>query len=498
MRTITIIISHLLGALMVSAQSDIGIGTSLPQAKLHVAGNFRVGGITPGSSFLSFDSSNGQFRWNNSNLFVPSNQYIIQHSASAEGLAYSNPQLTYRYQDGTNRFAVDWQTGNGYFNHFLGIGNSSLAPLHMASEISSKTIFFGESSDYNYGIDVNSYRLQIHNDQGPSFLPSRISLGYGSSSNFTENMRIVSNGTVGLGTTAPGAAFDVGRLSGYSTADFYGTQNISHFNYGTNEYTYIRGGKINSKLIIGDDHLAGVGVGIEPADFIDFIYGKLDVGGRMLIRSGGSLATTAGYWVNNTFDNTVGFVGMENDDYVGFFGSGVGWSFGMNTVTGALKFAGSTGTPGTILQSNGISAAPSWVSPNKDVFDNIGSAVSNSPITLTAGFQNIPGLSFTFTNSTQAIVLVRYNIVLTAGSCNIAVLKIKASGTGSFSALPNDNDYTITCGKSTSVNGMFFMKANSGTHTINLQARIFGSLLNATASCSCALTNQMIVQTIRE
>jgi len=59
-----------------------GIGTNNPQAKLDVIKSFRVGGITPNSRYLFYDSATGDFKWNNSSLFVPSTQQLIKHSAT--------------------------------------------------------------------------------------------------------------------------------------------------------------------------------------------------------------------------------------------------------------------------------------------------------------------------------------------------------------------------------------------------------------------------------
>jgi len=484
------------------AQTDIGIGTSLPQAKLHVVGNFRVGGVNNGSKFLAFDSANGQFKWNNSNLFIPTSQSIIQHSASAEGLFYNDPNLEYRYQDGTPQFTVNRFTGNGYFKRFLGIGNNPIVPVHLASITGPKTIFFGERSDYNYGFSVQSYQLLIHNDRGPSYLPSSILFGYGRSENFSETMRIQSDGLVGLGVSTPGAALDVNRLNGYSTADIYGTQHITHFNYGPNEYTYIRGGKNNAKVSIGDVAHTIIGVGIEPEDYSYLFFGSLQVAGRTLIRSGGTLGTSPGIWFNNKQNTiTTGFIGMENDDYVGFYGAqGAGWAFGMNTVSGALKFGGSTGSPGMVLQSNGSSSPPSWVSPNRAAFDNTLSATSNVSVPITWNvFAEIPGLNVTFNTPGNSTILVKYNIVLNVqGSCTTAEITIRAFGEDNYTQNSTPTRHTISCNKEISVSGLAQMKAAAGTHTVSLHAVKTVNANNATASCSCALSNIMIVQVIPE
>ena len=77
-----------------------------------------------------------------------------------------------------------------------------------------------------------------------------------------ERMVINHDGRVGIGTPTPTAQLDVMRgTAPDGTAIFRGTTHVSHFNYSTNENTYIRGGKNGSNVIIND--IAGLGfVGI--------------------------------------------------------------------------------------------------------------------------------------------------------------------------------------------------------------------------------------------
>ena len=64
-------------------------------------------------------------------------------------------------------------------------------------------------------------------------------------------LTILNNGHVGIQTPTPVAGLAVGRGTGVDgTAVFAGSQNWSHFNYATNEDTYIRSGRIGGKLYI--------------------------------------------------------------------------------------------------------------------------------------------------------------------------------------------------------------------------------------------------------
>lgn len=222
----------------------------------------------------------------------------------------------------------------------------------------------------------------------------------GSSTNFwsLNGTNIINNNTgyVGIGINTPISPLDVARgNSFYGTAIFRGTNNTSHFNYGPNEDTYIRGGKSSSSVIVNDAFnvdrqgsayitgsiprlqlyhnnefsgaLEGNGINLElnasrpnvpgsptgnlllqvpfSGPFINYYAGnvgigvsnpvyKLDLGNRMRIRSE-SAAETAGIWLNNPGNTaTIAFMGIANNNSVGFFGNGIGWGIVMNTNNG--------------------------------------------------------------------------------------------------------------------------------------------------------------------
>ena len=73
--------------------------------------------------------------------------------------------------------------------------------------------------------------------------------------NTTRLWRFTSNNRFQIQSTGVGgsAILDVGRGGGFDgTAMFIGTNNNSHFNYGSGENTYIRGGKASSRVILND------------------------------------------------------------------------------------------------------------------------------------------------------------------------------------------------------------------------------------------------------
>ncbi len=128
---------------------NVGIGTKTPQATLDIRGNQRIGGA---AKFIAYDSVSGKISWTGSSLFVPVSQYLMQHSASAEGLFYNSGQLEYRNQLGNPVFFTNWQNGNGYFNGSLGIGTTNpAAKLDVSGSVKVNSLIItsgGSVSDF--------------------------------------------------------------------------------------------------------------------------------------------------------------------------------------------------------------------------------------------------------------------------------------------------------------------------------------------------------------
>lgn len=135
----------------------VGIGTSLPLFDLDVAGTIR------GSNEVRTASLNAT----NATITTANITNGVFNSGT-----FSN---TYTY--------------NAQVNGQLAFNNA----------LDSKISFYGYGTANQYGIGVQSGLLQLYTDV--SF--ADIAFGYGSSSSFTERMRIKGNGNVGIGTNNP-------------------------------------------------------------------------------------------------------------------------------------------------------------------------------------------------------------------------------------------------------------------------------------------------------
>jgi hypothetical protein len=177
---------------------NVGINTTTPQATLDIKGNQRLGGNT---HFTTFDSLGGKIEWRNANLYVPVSQYLMQHSAAADGLYYNNNaptsgQLEYRNALGNPVFFTNFINGNGYFINRLGIGNlTPQFPLSLNGSLGDKISLWTDGTPTHYGMGIQSGLFQIFSKTSVD----DIAFGYGNSNVFAETMRIKGNGNVGIG-----------------------------------------------------------------------------------------------------------------------------------------------------------------------------------------------------------------------------------------------------------------------------------------------------------
>lgn len=459
----------------------------------------------------------------------------------------------------------------------IGLGTSTpQAKLHIFSPVNEllrldgafPVITFYSDNTYSGYLGMRSYGVEIGSVAG-TFLPIVFA------PDGIPRMYIRHNGLVGIGTDLPEASLDVARgIAGSVTANFRGTSHISHFNFGTDEHTYIRAGKDNGNLILNDIIGGKVGIGLNvpsaklsissdgtelagtaasntlrtnagtlgnsPGDELSlanfgFLSGNnssfgikasrntagsdwtstslllgydvdninragggyitlsatgnigigvanpgypLDLNNRMRIRSGGNNNVSAGLWLNNNANTEAAFIGMEDDTHVGLFGNnGAGWRFSMNTQTGALKINGTEGIPGQVLKSNAAGASASWdfpvktyqwILPNYDITTTETSAFSQNLVATT---------NCTYIISIQMTLIGGPN---GGGEANLSINGIKSTSI----QIKIDGNYATT-----SIISLpnFIFNAVPGTHTLDLRMFKYSlsgnmSLWNATGS----------------
>ena len=230
-----------------------------------------------------------------------------------------------------------------------------------------------------------------------------------------------------------------------------------------------------------------VGIGTSTPQF------PLDINGRM--RLNGTNPNDPGIWLNDAGTDRA-FIGLQNDNHVGFYGpAGLGWGFTMNTGTGALALNGNEGQAGQVIQSNGGGSSPTWVSPTNTLYNNSNIVTSTALLTLYEGDPKtlIPGLSYSFTVSGNAKVLVSFTIPVRTYSCTFcnsssANLYMQISGyqVGAYSL-------DIVNGATVLMSGNTLFPVSPGTYTISILADVFGPEISFFQNSFYA-TNCMIVQ----
>lgn len=453
MKSSTLLVGSLL--LFQLSNAQVGIGTTTPGARLDIT---KPGGDTPTLNVR------GSVNISHFNFGVAEDTYI------RGGKSTSNVILA--------------DLGSGK----VGLGTSLPGfPLNFASTLGDKIALWGNSGNH-YGFGIQSAQLQIHTDGAGS----DVVFGYGISSALNETMRVKGNGTLQFQPSLqkkiilyPGGVGDAGFsvfANEMRIASDYSGANI------TMGYDDRSAGFTERMRVMGNGN---VGIGVTDPQF------KLDLADRMRIRSGGGFSS-AGLYLNNSNNSaSPAFIGMDDDTHVGFWGSGVGWKFSMNTQTGALKINGSEGSPGQVITSNG-SSQTTWSSPTKAIYDNtIMKTQTGSDLVLTSTGVDIPNLTYTFTISGNAKVLVRPNIFAYTGSCAfcsysslfIDIQVNNAAQTTMFTEIPN--------GQKNHWMEEYLLQLGPGTYTIKLVASALGPTTNIMAG-TWTEKSRMVIQVIPE
>ncbi|MEO6719582.1 MAG: hypothetical protein ABIN67_04410 [Ferruginibacter sp.] len=378
----------------------------------------------------------------------------------------------------------------------VGIGTTSpRGPLSFPPTSGQKIILWddGNVSGNNYGIGIQSGFLQLH-----AYTElDNIVFGYGNSNSFIERMRITNSGRDGLFLNGrinlrngsipidlnDGPGIWLSKADNSGQLGFMGTQNNQNIGFyggpGGWGFTY---NALNSRVGIGNNNPNA------PLSFAATLEKKItlypgatgDVG---LGVSGNRLQI---YSDNPNADVAIGY------DAAGVFNE----RFAVKA-NGALAVVGNTGAAGQVLQSNG-SAAATWGSGTNSLFNSTvdirgTNSVSMSSYTLT----DVPGLTYSFTTSGNAKLLVNLNIACYAGTCafcGTTQVDLRLNLDGSDVSL---HRYIVPNGEDPLLTGSKLLPVGAGNHTLKLRVATTGPAIFIGIAPS-VFENDMIVQVIPE
>lgn len=406
---------------------NVGIGNTNPAYKLDLSGRMRIRGgsnenFTAGMWFtgIANDTTTNKMFWG-------------MESDSTAGF--------YSELGGNGWFLV----ANGRDGR-LGIRNRAPKfPLSFDDQSGDKISLYRDANGNYYGFGIGTAAMQLMTPSNTT----NILFGYGKSGSFTENMRLTGTGELVIGATAANqAGLTVNKKTGAVHALFgsnstgvaiessypgigfnsYFNGNRKTISTGYSGYIGVNpqaggmqllvsaqsnntdvAGTYTTAIDIKPDGKVGIGVS-DPA------Y-QLDLLGRMRIRSQPA-GFTAGLWLNNEANSaSPAFLGMQTDEQVGFYGTGTGWSFLMNTQTGAISFAGNAGQPGQVLTSNGSGGAPTWQGGAGGGKYFITRPSANSPDLGTSGRVDVPNMTANFTLTVPSQVVFQYKLSIANRGC---------------------------------------------------------------------------------
>ena len=252
-----------------SAASVTGAGTAMPLVdRLVILANGNVGIGTPAPSFPL--DVNGRLRIRSNGAFNTAGIYYdkIYTAGQSSFVGTFNDSIFGIYGGGNWKFFFD------HINNNLGINNSDpKAPLSFSSAVGNKIDFYYNSAVSRYGFGLQGSLLQMYSDGAGS----DIAFGYGSSTSFTEKMRIKGNGNVGIGINAP-----VNKLS---VSDNSATDAVNFFNAGTGSalYALSSGGSAINAFAFNQNNPA---IKVQGGSVSITTDGKVEIGGDIKISGG--------------------------------------------------------------------------------------------------------------------------------------------------------------------------------------------------------------------
>jgi hypothetical protein len=299
---------------------NVGIGTTTPQQKFHVVGNGLFAGDLTVSGTLTATLPGGSVNYIQNQNVAPQTNSNFNISGTGTGNIFD---AATQFNLGGNRVL----SAPGSDNFFAGVGAGLVnttgnfntfvgSNVGLSNTTGGGNTFFGASAgEANTTGGYNAFFGWAAGHLNTGYYNAFFGTSAGQANTTGSANTIIGNGA-NLGSNNLGNATALGALARVDQSNALVLGSINGVNNATAD--------------------TNVGIGTTTPGF------RLDVVGRSRFRqnSGATgLTNSAGFWLFQNQPNADrAFVGMENDNTVGFFGNnGGGWAFVMNTQTGVAR-----------------------------------------------------------------------------------------------------------------------------------------------------------------
>ena len=248
----------------ITNNGNIGMGVTIPLARLHVSD----------SSVLFSASGDIPFIPGNTSISGGGRRMMWYPDKAAFRAGYTEGTHWDKDNIGNYSIAMGYSTtASGFISTAFGnfttaseYGSTAMGYSTYATGFISTSMGLGTIAKAAGSLSIGSFNDNSDNPDPFSSDPAdRIfQLGNGTGITRSNALTVLRNGYTGIGTISPAAMLDVTRglvTTGTATAQFRGTQHISHFNYSLFENTYIRAGKDNGYVVLNDIPGGRVGIG---------------------------------------------------------------------------------------------------------------------------------------------------------------------------------------------------------------------------------------------